>query len=151
MCDCILEALPGIEEHTALFDFILTPAGCNATTNLLGINYWEYYISTVIVWRSKQSSWHVTHAEKTGDVIIWGQGRISTGLTKSWMFKWNKNKHDHSIKKRGPKETPNQEENNYKGDTLQTVGLPWSEEEGGVFASEKWKSAFLRRQWFVVL
>lgn len=75
--------------HSA-FHFILTPAGGKAITNVLGINYWENYISTVIVWRSKESSWHVTNAEKMGEMIRWGEGRRSTGLTKRCIFKWNK-------------------------------------------------------------
>lgn len=49
--------------------------------------------------RSKQPSWHVTHAEKTGEMRRWGEGRISTRITKCSTFKRNENKHVNSLRK----------------------------------------------------
>lgn len=37
--------------------------------------------------RSKQSPWHVTHTEETGEMRRWGEGRIGTAITKCSMFK----------------------------------------------------------------
>lgn len=44
--------------------------------------------------RSKQPSWHVTHAEQTGEMRRWGEGRISTGITKR-----NENRRVNSLRK----------------------------------------------------